>query len=857
MSFEDLADFLVATPQFQQDILKGNVTVAHQTEVLLKNFGLTPGNTDPASADAQAEKFITDSFNAGRDIGDIVIEAGLYLLGNPAPEFADTANLFKNKILVAEIYSRENADDNVPDLQFVLAGVTAAGPANEADAIAYLDGIGIGGNPGQSFTLTLNEDSGPAFVGTVGNDTFNAPIVDGSETLQSFDVLNGNGGAADTLKATVNGGATVTPSLTGIENVEVRSVFDGSGIDFSASTGVEKVTVANSTGTTVIAGAGDIGSLSVSNQSKDVKFSGSTATELTVNLTNVAANGSGTIDLDDAVATTLTLNLNGAGTALDIDKSLTISQNEATATTVTANVTGANFVIGDALDAAKTLSVAGTGSLTADGTLAALDTLNVSGGASVDLSAVDTLTALKTVAAGDTTGVISVIVDDTAVAVATGAGNDKVVYTAGIAAGATVTLGAGDDELTGIDADKTATVNAGDGTDTLTSSTAAIVALTADTDKSAVFTGFEVLKVTDVAAGTIDVSKIAGVTSFFAADGVLGGAAVTGVGADATVTLAGNLAINNGPLTVTLKDATGSSDTLNLTLNADYVENNDLFPTVVPIFETVSAAGVEVLNVTSTGTASTAFLGETGTVADGVSNSLALTDDALTTLNISGDQAFFFGSADAMTKLATINAADNTAGVTISVATAKIDGTAAAITIAGSSGDDIIVGSGNADTISGGAGNDIIIGGAKADALAGGEGNDIFTYTDIANSTLVNLDVISDFKANTFGNGTNGAANETGAAADATKWTGDVIDLSGVTGFTKIDVSVQANSSDAQTFLQNLGQNTGDTLGAALDSSTGRVFIDVDSNGTADMVIQLTGVTTIDEAAFIIDIPVV
>ncbi|HNP51832.1 MAG TPA: hypothetical protein PKJ85_08565, partial [Nitrosomonas nitrosa] len=74
-SFEDLADFLVSTPQFQQDILKGNVTVSNQVSVLLNNFGLAPGNTDPASPDAQAEQFFTDRLNAGADIGDVVIEA--------------------------------------------------------------------------------------------------------------------------------------------------------------------------------------------------------------------------------------------------------------------------------------------------------------------------------------------------------------------------------------------------------------------------------------------------------------------------------------------------------------------------------------------------------------------------------------------------------------------------------------------------------------------------------------------------------------------------------------------------------------------------------------------------------------
>ncbi|MCW5598468.1 MAG: calcium-binding protein [Nitrosomonas sp.] len=864
-SFEDLADFLVSTPQFQQDVLKGNVTIANQVSVLMNNFGLTPGNTDPASADAQAEQFFTDRLNAGADIGDIVIEAGLYLLGSPAEAFQDTANLFKNKMLVAGIYSRENSAGTVAELQNVIKGVTAEGPATEEEAIAFLVAGGHIEDPdaGETFTLTLNEDN---ILGTSANDTFNASIIDDKSSLQDIDTLNGGLGT-DTLNATVNGGSAVIPTLTNIENVILRSVADNSGIDLTNSTGVEKVTVANSTKTAAVSGLGSVGTLAVSNQTQNVDFWGSKATELTVNLTNVATNGDTTINLKDAVATTLTLNLSGNGTGIgDDDHTLTLAQNDGTATTVNANVTGDNFVDAvNALDAAKTLAVAGSGALTVSDTstkLTALETLNVSGGASVDLSAVGNLDKLKTVAAGDTTGAVSVIVDDTAVAVATGAGNDSVEYTKGIAAGATVTLGAGDDELTVTDATKGATVNAGEGTDTLAGLTASLQAISDDADKSAVFAGFEVLKTTDAIDDgdhnvTIALANFAGITSFVAGNGVATGAVanVTGVGSGSTVTLAGDLATNNGVLTVTLADATGGADALNFVINTDIAVVDDANVDTTNATITTAIAGVETLNVTSTGT----LTGEIteGNEIDVASNTLALTNTALTTLNIDGDQFLTFASTNDMTKLATVNAANNTAGVNIDVSLAKTDGSAAAITITGSSGDDTIKGSGNADTISGGAGNDTITGGAKADNLAGGEGNDIFAYTALADSTLVNLDVISDFTANTFGQGTSGAADDKGASFDnIDDWTGDVIDLSVVNanaqGFNKIDVSVQANSSDAQTFLQNLGQTTADTIGAALDSSTGRVLIDIDSNGTADMVIQLTGVTTIDEAAFII-----
>jgi Ca2+-binding RTX toxin-like protein len=177
--------------------------------------------------------------------------------------------------------------------------------------------------------------------------------------------------------------------------------------------------------------------------------------------------------------------------------------------------------------------------------------------------------------------------------------------------------------------------------------------------------------------------------------------------------------------------------------------------------------------------------------------------------------------------------------------------------IIGGDGDDVITGAAGDDVLTGGTGDDLLTGAAGADVLTGGAGNDIFDYNASSNSTLINLDVIADFFANTVGNGTAGAADDSGATTTAADRNGDVIDISGIGAFTKIDVSVQSNASDAQTFLQNLAvasvADAGNLfVGAALDASSGRLYLDFDEDGTVDSVIELTGVTTIDEAAFII-----
>jgi len=875
-------------------------------------------------------------------------------------------------------YAGDSAANSARDF---LATVNAETDAETVDVDAQLSSLVQADQDettaGETFTLTAGTDN---LTGTANNDTFTASALADSagggalvDSLQSVDLLDGGAGS-DTLNATLNGGTTVTPSLSNIENIQLRSTKDAANLSLSSSTGVEKVTVSQSTGTSTVSGLGTIGSLNVADQSKGVTFSGSTATSLTLGVSGVSK--AVTVDLDDAKATSLALNLSSLGNkaADGTITNVTLDQNAATATAVTAELTGSNYVnFNTVLNAAKSLTVDGAGSLTAavaNTNIGALETLTVSEGASVDVDAV-VAGALKTVAAAGTTGAVAVQVDDTATAVATGSGNDTVTYTAAIAANANVNLGAGDDTLTVTGADKTATINAGAGTDILAGTNTNIVNLVGDADKAARFSNFETLKVTNELANNnaIDVSKISGVGNFVAGDGVAAGgtATISGLGANANVEIAGSqnavvqqevqtltfsgttrtdgnitvggvtvavlntdtpaqtatkvaAALNGQTLTspastgnvtatatgdvvqvtfpntagdvspITVADGTSiitgtvavaestkgslaagggtlnlamatdtSADVANLKLNLNYTENNDATSTVTALTSTVDASKVETLNVESTGKASATFTGTTGNKADGLINTLTLTDDALVTLNVTGDQAFSFTSAANMTKLATVNAsALDTAtgtGATINVSNAKTDGTAAAITVTGSADNDMITGSGNADTISGGAGNDTITGGAKGDMLSGGEGNDTFVFAAGDSSIGTGaFDTITGFSANTFGSGTNGAAADGNTAAiDSTKWTGDVLrfgaDTQGSAAGVKADVL--GSAADASTFLSN-NAGSAEGLVAALDSSTGNLYVDNTNDGVADFFIQLQGVTTIDEAAFVL-----
>lgn len=316
--------------------------------------------------------------------------------------------------------------------------------------------------------------------------------------------------------------------------------------------------------------------------------------------------------------------------------------------------------------------------------------------------------------------------------------------------------------------------------------------------------------------------------------------------------------VNDGATIINVKDAaTTAADTLNIKLNGAADLNNKGVLTV---------NSVEKFVITTTD--STAATDPT------VASKLKLSADAATSITLSGNHGVDF-SGSTLAKLTSLDASGVTAkgaagAVTFVTSSTDLSVTlkggagndvlsgasttdnTKVVTIDGGAGDDTITGGAGKDVLSGGEGADFITGGLGADTLSGGAGNDTFNYTSIADSTLVNRDVISDFVANTFGNGAAGAAG-TGAGAVGNR-TGDVIqfDVAGAQVGAGMKVSVQANAADAQTFIQNTSAGGGNFVGAALDSSTGYLYLDVDSNGTIDSVIQLTGVTTITAAAFVL-----
>ena len=726
-------------------------------------------------------------------------------------------------------------------------------------------------------TLTTDVDQGAAFTGTADDDVFVSQpksVIDPSDgtasftdTLQSLDELDGGEGN-DTLNVTLATVVGVEPVLTSIENVNVQFKAAET-LDLVNATGVEVVTVQNSTaaGSTALVDNVAGADLAVKSQNQNANFDNSTATTLNLELDSV-----GVVPVKNQNQIVVDIATNAAET-------------------VNLTVNDANAEITSLTTAAETLNIAASGENIINLSDDVVVDLAVTGAGSVDLS--DTAqTSLETLTAGDggvtvdaTGGVLEEVStgageDDITVvganvkSIETGAGDDEVAtVTSALAATSVVDLGAGDDYVS-LSAAPTAgaTVAGGEGVDTIALAQAAYTTVEGYTsEQRAKLSGFEIAAFTDSLANgtTYSLGALEGITSAKLENGVATGgtATLSNIGVDASIELAGDLDNLDGDNGTTV-DPTGAlvgtlavdtnADSVSLKLNSDYADNNNTTSVEKAVATSVTLAQVENITVEATGNDTAApYTPVEGYKADTVAYTVTLDgSNDLETLTITGDQLASFTSTADMKSLATVNAAQNTGGVAIDVSAAATDGTAEPITITGSSAADEVTGSGNSDTISVGAGNDVVNSSAGADSITFGEGIDTYVLANVSHSTLAKTDTIVGFNPNTIGQGTSGAANEDGAdnsdLSDETLVNGDLIDLTAGTP-TKIEFLTVNNSSDAQTFLQNAAADTDIAAqNVAFDSSTSRLYIDADNDGTADSVIELQGVTEIDEAAFVV-----
>jgi serralysin len=143
-----------------------------------------------------------------------------------------------------------------------------------------------------------------------------------------------------------------------------------------------------------------------------------------------------------------------------------------------------------------------------------------------------------------------------------------------------------------------------------------------------------------------------------------------------------------------------------------------------------------------------------------------------------------------------------------------LEGGAGNDTLNGDAGNDYLGGGEGNDILNGGDGNDVFVGGAGKDTLTGGSGADAFFFTALTDSTSAAIDKITDFN-----------------------WAdGDYIELS------RIDANTALAGDQAFSFVNSFTKQAGQaTLTYDAASNTSTFSADVDGDGVADFVLQITG----------------
>ena len=516
---------------------------------------------------------------------------------------------------------------------------------------------------GVTFTLTTSVDTGSAFTGGAGNDTFYSidNNVAATGTFTSADSLTGGAGT-DTLNIAVSGtGAAPSVSTNGIENLSIINNGTNAPYTLSAAlfSGLQKVTTtAGGNAVSITNATGILNAELISTNQNLTLASAAAAVVGDADSANIALQAAGT-------SSSITVTNNGIE---NFNVALSTGASGSSTTTVT--------VASDQLE-----SVVLTGSVAAY--LVA------------DLTGSDLPSQVGVFNASAASGGIAATV------------------TAGSSGKLSVTGGTGNDTVT-VTMDTTAntantTLAGGDGTDTLVA-TGGTYNSTYTTQAGANVTGFE------VAGGSVD-QRVYTNNTFTSSKGA---GSFTKM---AATFLTSNLAAD-GALTVTRgTDTTSNALTVNLTNTAagtatiTAVDEETLTinsaGTVAGILHTVSLSDTDLTTLTITGS---------NALAMG-----ALDSTAVATINASAHTgATFTVDASAATTAVTITASAG-APATVGGIVNNITGGTLADSITGGIYADSLVGGVGADTIIGGEGNNTLDGGTGNDSITGGAGNDVIT----------------------------------------------------------------------------------------------------------------------------------
>ena len=709
----------------------------------------------------------------------------------------------------------------------------------------------------------LNTSSATSFPGLTDlNVAMTTPAAAQTITAATTTKVTASATAGAQDLTIVGGGVTGSATTTGAGNVLVGQATAPASTDANAYT---SVTAKTGTGTVDITdNSGASGVVGSTLTSVTVQSTSGTSTLTGKGITNIELKDtSGAVNLTNATTTAHAFNLNlkgvTAGTITDTSGNATTSTITTAATTAAA--TGNTITLAGAKLAA--LTVDGTKSLTLTSTLAKLATVVIkgAGGVSSDFSGDGATTTAGFVTSVDTTGstaaasttngtIANAITIGTSTIYTGGAGVDNVTVGASTKA---ITLGAGNDSLTLTAALGTgATVDGGDGTDSLVVTLAIAEAIAASSTINDKLTSIERLDIaapTFTASNTIELGFMAKVNSYVRIGAAAGAftETINNVASGGTVELYGN----NGAtgITIGVKDAAfGSADSLTLALSATasgvraggavtvantetinvvtsmtastYANNLDTLALTAAAAKTINVSGNQGLNLTTaTGTAVTRIdaSGLTGT-----DNAFTVTTGALVAATVAAPSATIIGSS---------------MGINTIVATASLKPVNISVGGTANTKSNALTGSALGETIAGGAGDDTITGGGGLDTLTGNGGSDIFAVTD-GSGTATGRVVITDF-VRTATAGTNDTLVFDGTA---------IVWATAAAGWTvTTGVLTKAGASVADFYAAVSGAASGTLETAAFENGGNTyVFYAGATNATTDDVfVELTGVTGI------------
>jgi S-layer protein len=806
------------------DLPSGEVAVssAHKavaaTDASLANVTVDGGSSVTVNQTAES------SLAAGDKTGSTVTQGDVTITGSTSTTTVNVSQTASNAEVLAKDAVAAKAETATVTFKAMTTGQTL-----------ILDADGSGGATAGDLTFEAAKDLTAQEVAAAFADLMNPDTQGDSAASNGTYTLNGT---ADTDLMTA-----WTSSAADGDTVTFTSTNAGPVTDLAFAGTATAPTVKTSDGVSEVKAV--TGELGVINGTVVIDDNATSASITTVDVDGYG--DTSTIGATNTLSALQSLSLANSGGTLagDTDAGMTVDAAGVASLDLTVNnIQGGVSLDGAADNALKTLNLSGTGSSSKMAlTAASVETMNVSGDQAIDLTA-GTLTGIKSVAVSDTAGLtLDADEADTLTSVDTsatsgtvtahikgaqatytgGAGVDNVTLNTDTALTKAIDLGAGDDTLS-FDAlavtGSSAALSGGDGADTMSMSIAAADGL--DGSVQSFYTNFEQLTLNDKlgTADAIDDSVTVnlanlGFTNYVTTSGTqvsgVGGATVTdtltlsGLASNATVALTaqGSVVAN------VANAASGTADVLNVALNSA----GDLTA------GTLTAADVETVNISSTDT-------ETGANPTANANSLTLTADKATAVNVSGGNDLDL-TLTGSTSVTSIDGSAMSGDLTVTSLN-----TSAATTITGGSGDDALTAAAGttADVLIGGAGDDTLDANQGMTTMTGGEGRDTFVI-DNAPLNVNSYSTIEDFTSD------------------------DLIQFTGADSFQAAEVTLGSTAvfqDFANAAINGVGAN--DLAWFDYEGNT-YVVHDAGADSTAfdegnDMIVKLTGVVDLSGASF-------